>query len=58
MKACGSRGEAQGGGPPWIPSEQAIQTAAGQSQNLGGAAKWTWPALLRLLDSKNPGYAV
>jgi len=42
----------------WMPSEQAIRTTKEQSQSLGSAAKLTWPALLRLLDSKSPGYAV
>lgn len=58
MKACEIQVKAQSCGPTWMPSEQAIQTTADQSQNLGAAAKLTWPALLRLLDSKNPGYAV
>ncbi|MBW0148317.1 class II aldolase/adducin family protein [Marinobacter arenosus] len=58
MKACEIQVKAQSCGPTWMPSEQAVQTTAEQSQNLGAAAKLTWPALLRLLDSKNPGYAV
>ncbi|MCK2148278.1 class II aldolase/adducin family protein [Marinobacter alexandrii] len=58
MKACEIQVKAQSCGPTWMPSEQAVRTTAEQSQNLGAAAKLTWPALLRLLDSKNPGYAV
>lgn len=58
MKACEIQVKAQSCGPTWMPSEQAVQTTAEQSQNLGAAAKLTWPALMRLLDSKNPGYAV
>lgn len=58
MKACEIQVKAQSCGPTWMPSEQAVQTTAEQSRNLGAAAKLTWPALVRLLDSKNPGYAV
>jgi ribulose-5-phosphate 4-epimerase/fuculose-1-phosphate aldolase len=58
MKACEIQVKAQSCGPVWMPSEQAIRTTAEQSQALGSAAALTWPALLRLLDSKTPGYAV
>ncbi len=58
MKACEIQVKAQSCGPTRIPSEQAIQTTAEQSQSSGTAFKLTWPALLRLLDSKNPGYGV
>lgn len=58
MKACEIQVKAQACGPTWMPSEEAIATTRDQSQSLGKAAKLTWPALLRLLDSKNPGYAV
>ena len=58
MKACEIQVKAQSCGPTWMPSEQAVQTTAQQSQDLGAAAKLTWPALMRLLDSKSPGYAV
>ena len=58
MKACEIQVKAQSCGPTHLPSEQAIRTTAEQSQQLGMAAKLTWPALIRLLDSKNPGYAV
>jgi ribulose-5-phosphate 4-epimerase/fuculose-1-phosphate aldolase len=58
MKACEIQVKAQSCGPTCMPSEQAIQTTADQSQELGSAAALTWPALVRLLDSKSPGYAV
>jgi len=58
MKACEIQVKAQGCGPLHMPSEQAVRTTAEQSQSLGSAAALTWPALLRLLDSKSPGYAV
>jgi ribulose-5-phosphate 4-epimerase/fuculose-1-phosphate aldolase len=58
MKACEIQVKAQSCGPTHMPSEQAIRTTADQPQALGGAAALTWPALVRLLDSKNPGYAV
>jgi ribulose-5-phosphate 4-epimerase/fuculose-1-phosphate aldolase len=58
MKACEIQVKAQGCGPLHMPSEQAVRTTAEQSQSLGSAAALTWPALLRLLDSKNSGYAV
>lgn len=58
MKACEIQVKAQSCGPVYMPSEQAIQTTAEQSRQLGMASKLTWPALRRLLDSKNPGYAV
>lgn len=58
MKACEIQVRALGCGPTYQPSAAAIQTTAEQSQSLGKAAALTWPALKRLLDSKNPGYAV
>ncbi|MDC0661196.1 class II aldolase/adducin family protein [Marinobacter sp. SS21] len=58
MKACEIQVRALACGPTHQPSAQAIQTTADQSQSLGKAAALTWPALRRLLDSKNPGYAV
>ena len=58
MKACEIQVKTLSCGPTWMPSEQAIKTTAEQSQSLGAASKLTWPALLRLLDSKNPGYSV
>ena len=58
MKACEIQVKAQSCGPTHRPSEQAIQTTADQPQSLGRASALTWPALIRLLDSKNPGYAV
>ncbi len=58
MKACEIQVKAQACGPTYMPSEQAIKTTQEQSQQLGKAAALTWPALIRLLDSKNPGYAV
>lgn len=44
--------------PYGLPSQEAIETTREQSQSLGKASALTWPALTRLLDSKNPGYAV
>ncbi|WP_111493308.1 class II aldolase/adducin family protein [Marinobacter bohaiensis] len=58
MKACEIQVKAQACGPTFMPTDAAIETTREQSQSLGKAAKLTWPALLRLLDSKNPGYAV
>jgi len=58
MKACEIQVKAQSCGPVYMPSEQAVQTTAEQSASLGMAARLTWPALVRLLDSKNPGYGV
>ena len=58
MKACEIQVKAQSCGPVWMPSEQAILETAKQSKSLGKSAKLTWPALLRLIDVKNPGYAV
>lgn len=58
MKACEIQVKAQSCGPVWMPSEQAILETAKQSKSLGKSAKLTWPALLRLIDSKSPGYAV
>ena len=58
MKACEIQVRALACGPTYLPSEQAIATTAEQSQQLGMASALTWPALVRLLDSKNPGYGV
>ena len=58
MKSCEIQVKAQSCGPTHLPSQQAIQTTADQSQALGSASALTWPALVRRLDSKNPGYAV
>ncbi|TBW51871.1 class II aldolase/adducin family protein [Marinobacter halodurans] len=58
MKACEIQVKAQACGPTFMPSDTAIETTREQSQSLGKAARLTWPALLRMLDSKNPGYAV
>lgn len=58
MKACEIQVKAQSCGPTWLPSEEAIRTTREQSQSLGKASALTWPALLRQLDSKLPGYAV
>jgi len=58
MKACEIQVKAQSCGPLHMPSKQAVRTTAEQSQSLGSATALTWPALLRLLDSKNSGYAV
>jgi ribulose-5-phosphate 4-epimerase/fuculose-1-phosphate aldolase len=44
--------------PYCLPSQEAIETTREQSQSLGKASALTWPALTRLLDSRNPGYAV
>lgn len=58
MKACEIQVRAQSCGPTWLPSEAAIATTRQQSQDLGKAAKLTWPALLRLLESRGQVYAV
>ncbi|MBI43620.1 class II aldolase/adducin family protein [uncultured Marinobacter sp.] len=58
MKACEIQVRALACGPTYLPSEQAIATTAEQSQQLGMASALTWPALVRLLNSKNPGYGV
>lgn len=56
MKACEI--QVRTAQPYCLPSDEAIATTREQSQSLGKAAALTWPALIRLLDSKNPGYAV
>lgn len=56
MKACEI--QVRTAQPYCLPSDEAIETTREQSQSLGKAAALTWPALIRLLDSKNPGYAV
>ena len=58
MKACEIQVRALACGPTHQPSPEAVRTTAEQSQSLGKAAALTWPALLRLLDGKTPGYAV
>ena len=58
MKACEIQVKAQSCGPVYIPTQKAIDTTAEQSGSLGKAAKLTWPALLRLLDTNAPGYNV
>ena len=58
MKACEIQVKAQSCGPVYMPTQQAIDTTADQSGSLGKAAKLTWPALLRLLDARSPGYNV
>ncbi|WP_339800860.1 class II aldolase/adducin family protein [uncultured Marinobacter sp.] len=56
MKACEI--QVRTAQPYCMPSEAALATTREQSESLGKAAALTWPALIRLLDSKNPGYAV
>ena len=58
MKAAEIQVKALGCGPTQMPSQEAIETTREQSQSLGKISALTWPALMRLLDSKNPGYAV
>ncbi len=58
MKACEIQVRAQACGPVHLPPEAAIETTRMQSEDLGRASKLTWPALIRLLDSKYPGYGV
>lgn len=58
MKACEIQVRAQACGPTHQPSTMAIETTRQQSQDLGKAAKLTWPALLRLLDSRGHVYAI
>ncbi|MCC5809080.1 MAG: class II aldolase/adducin family protein [Ectothiorhodospiraceae bacterium] len=46
-----------GSGPHHLPSEQAIKTTQQQSvENLANAAVIGWPALIRLLDERSPGF--
>ena len=56
MKACEI--QVRTPAPYYLPSQASIETTRQQSQSLGKASALTWPALIRLLDSKNPGYAV
>ncbi len=58
MKACEIQVRALGCGPTHTPSVESIRTTAEQSRSLGKSSALTWPALIRLLDSKAPGYAV
>ncbi|GAA3956260.1 class II aldolase/adducin family protein [Allohahella marinimesophila] len=58
MKACEIQVRTLSCGPTYLPTEEAIETTRVQSEELGKAATLTWPALLRLLDSRSPGYAI
>jgi len=40
-----------------VPSQSVQDVVTGQSAGIGGTSKLAWPALLRMLDRKNPGYA-
>ena len=58
MKACEIQVRTLSCGPTFLPTKEAIETTRVQSEELGKAAALTWPALLRLLDSRSPGYAI
>ncbi len=58
MKACEIQVRAQACGPTHQPSAAAIETTRRQSEDLGKAARLTWPALLRLLESRGQVYAI
>lgn len=55
-KACEIQVRA-GHGPYHLPSKAAIETTATQSKDgLGRAGNLAWPALIRLLDERHPGF--
>lgn len=56
MKAAEIQVRALGQGEPYLPSQAAIDTTAGQSKQLGMASKLTWPALLRKLERIGSDY--
>src|SRR5690606_25706755 len=58
MKACEIQVRAHACGPVHMPPESAIETTRQQSRHLGRAGKPPWPAALRLLHTRYPGYAV
>ncbi|MBK8173219.1 MAG: class II aldolase/adducin family protein [Sandaracinaceae bacterium] len=57
-RACDAQIAAQAGGTPLhLPSQQSRETAAMQGELIWtGAAGLAWPALLRMLDKKDPSY--
>lgn len=57
MKASEIQVRTLGQGEPFLPSRQALDTTAEQSQSLGKASMLTWPALLRKLDRIGSDYA-
>lgn len=57
VKACEIQVKAQGSGKLRMPSEAAIETTRQQSlDRMSGTAQLSWPALLRMLDNKDPSY--
>jgi len=54
--ACEKQIRAQAGGELNIPSQQAIETTRAQSEMLPMVAPLIWPGLIRMLESKDPGY--
>lgn len=56
MKACEIQVAAMGGRELYMPSQEAVETTHEQSGTLAKASKLTWPALLRMLDRKDPSY--
>ena len=57
MKASEIQARTLGQGTPYLPSQQAIDTTADQSKQLGMASQLTWPALLRKLERIGSDYA-
>ncbi len=45
-----------GSGPHHLPSDEALATTQQQSSNMATAAVRGWPALIRLLDARYPGF--
>jgi ribulose-5-phosphate 4-epimerase/fuculose-1-phosphate aldolase len=58
IKACEIQIQAQAAGNAALnlPSEQALQTTYQQSDGLPMASQLAWPALVRILDRKDPSY--
>lgn len=56
-RACTMQVRALSGNRKLVVPEQKVQdVVTAQSAGIGGTSKLAWPALLRMLDRKNPGY--
>ncbi len=57
MKSCEIQVRTMAQGRPYMPSQDALDTTADQSQQLGKASQLAWPALLRKLERIGSDYA-
>ena len=57
MKACQIQVRTMAMGQPYLPSQEALDTTADQSKQLGAAGQLAWPALLRKLERMGSDYA-